>query len=640
MYFYLGRSLSPLLPPLPSPGPESCGRQPWAARGRTARHPARAASSPRTSSAWTSTSSSSSASSSSSSAAAAAAATASVLARLARSPALLRGRSSFRARAPDAGAAWRRRRRRRRRRRVLRAPWASHLGPGPLRTPPLGCDSPVTRDAAPLRGVACCRARSLRRRGALFLRLAKEQRTHYGVEWGGLSGAYATYDRMGVPEEEQAQSGSRHLARGSPPRYTRNSSPHDRRHSIGDGHAGYEEAVTHDSRNAALGADSPPALRKRSPSPEGSATAALGYNSEDEYDTGPSTRHGTTNAGAANIELGTARHQVYGALADERGFAQALRTYRNLEIHPMQADGNCLFRAVSHQVYGDQELHGDVRQLCFDYMEDECEYYSQFVTENFGAYVRRKRRDKVYGNNLEMQALAELFNRPIQVYSYSLDPINIFHGGYETDLPPMKLSYHRGNHYNSLVDPSNSTVGAGTGLPGINIGGADSTQVKRALAGLEDGKERRLDQALVDEGILQSDKDATEEAVTKAVMAASREEFLVSQDEKHSHRPLQIAGSSRGESSSNAECTAAGQPARAHQNKEKASSGYVPPDDSPAIFSGVDSGVATLLSMGFDNLTIMEAQSVVGEDLNHMLNYILQNSGYGVDSRGKGKQCL
>ena len=34
----------------------------------------------------------------------------------------------------------------------------------------------------------------------------------------------------------------------------------------------------------------------------------------------------------------------------------------------MAEDGNCLFRAVSDQVYGDAEMHGETRQMCIDYM--------------------------------------------------------------------------------------------------------------------------------------------------------------------------------------------------------------------------------------------------------------------------------
>lgn len=52
------------------------------------------------------------------------------------------------------------------------------------------------------------------------------------------------------------------------------------------------------------------------------------------------------------------------------------------------------------------------------------------------------------------------------------EPINIFQGNYSTDTPPIRLSYHHGNHYNSLVDPHRLTVGAGLGfssLSGVSI---------------------------------------------------------------------------------------------------------------------------------------------------------------------------
>lgn len=39
---------------------------------------------------------------------------------------------------------------------------------------------------------------------------------------------------------------------------------------------------------------------------------------------------------------------------------------------PVEGDGNCLFRSVSHQVYGDDRYHGLVRARCMDYMEVRC----------------------------------------------------------------------------------------------------------------------------------------------------------------------------------------------------------------------------------------------------------------------------
>jgi OTU domain-containing protein 5 len=132
----------------------------------------------------------------------------------------------------------------------------------------------------------------------------------------------------------------------------------------------------------------------------------------------------------------------------------------------MKEDGNCLFRSIADQIYGDEEMHSVVRAMCMDYMVKERDHFSQFITEDFDAYITRKREDKCYGNNVEMQAFTEVFGRPIEVYSGRGDaPMNIFNGSYTTDNPPILLSYHGGNHYNSVIDPNNPSVGVGLGLP-------------------------------------------------------------------------------------------------------------------------------------------------------------------------------
>ena len=51
-----------------------------------------------------------------------------------------------------------------------------------------------------------------------------------------------------------------------------------------------------------------------------------------------------------------------------------------------------------------------------DYMEKERDHFSQFVTEEFSSYIARKREDKCFGNNIEMQAISEVYCRPVEVY--------------------------------------------------------------------------------------------------------------------------------------------------------------------------------------------------------------------------------
>lgn len=47
------------------------------------------------------------------------------------------------------------------------------------------------------------------------------------------------------------------------------------------------------------------------------------------------------------------------------------------------------------------------------------DYFSNYVTEDFTTYINRKRKNNCHGNHIEMQAMAEMYNRPVEVYQYS-----------------------------------------------------------------------------------------------------------------------------------------------------------------------------------------------------------------------------
>jgi OTU-like cysteine protease len=167
---------------------------------------------------------------------------------------------------------------------------------------------------------------------------------------------------------------------------------------------------------------------------------------------------------------------------------------RGFELIEQEGDGNCLFRAVSLQVYGSADSHSEVRERCMDYMAQNEEHFSNFIAATsddelkipqasesmsaFQAYVTRKRMKGVHGNHTEIQALSELFNRPVEVYTpgnnseqnTKLQPMNIFHEEYKTADHPIRLSYHDGNHYNAIIDPLIPTAGLGLGLPGLKVG--------------------------------------------------------------------------------------------------------------------------------------------------------------------------
>jgi len=225
-----------------------------------------------------------------------------------------------------------------------------------------------------------------------------------------------------------------------------------------------------------------------------------------------------------DCKAATASRPCYAEDARESNF-EALLHKKGLIIRKIRGDGNCLFRSVAEQVYGDQEMHEEVRRRTMDYMEAERDHFSQFITEDFNDYIRRKRDLRVYGNHTEIQAMCEMYGRPIEVYSYSLDPINIFQGAYTTDSAPLRLAYHQHEHYNAIIDPNVASVGVGLGLPGHKPGAADKKLLDDALLESErEGIESAMyEQAVMDDVLRKtsySGEDA-EEAMLEAAFVAS-----------------------------------------------------------------------------------------------------------------------
>lgn len=56
--------------------------------------------------------------------------------------------------------------------------------------------------------------------------------------------------------------------------------------------------------------------------------------------------------------------------------------------------------------------------MLFQYQNRE--YFTQFVTEDIDSYVSRKRNNHVHGNHIEIQAISEIFNRPVEIYAYHI----------------------------------------------------------------------------------------------------------------------------------------------------------------------------------------------------------------------------
>lgn len=145
---------------------------------------------------------------------------------------------------------------------------------------------------------------------------------------------------------------------------------------------------------------------------------------------------------------------------------------RKLSIYDIDADGDCLYRAVEHQLsiardWSECLTYQDIRERTSKHMLENRDKFMPFLLDdgdlmsstNFESYCQRVAKTKDWGGHLELVAIAQFTRKPIHIYQADRDaPITI-----EPDCPvdsqlkPILLSFHKhlyhlGEHYNSLIE--------------------------------------------------------------------------------------------------------------------------------------------------------------------------------------------
>ena len=99
---------------------------------------------------------------------------------------------------------------------------------------------------------------------------------------------------------------------------------------------------------------------RRDSAPTGEEDGCYNFSHNDSpHENNPASAHGEHRFDAENETIRNNDSELH--------FKVALKK-RGLEIREQEGDGNCLFRAISLQVYGDPTMHGDVRKQCIDFM--------------------------------------------------------------------------------------------------------------------------------------------------------------------------------------------------------------------------------------------------------------------------------
>jgi hypothetical protein len=71
---------------------------------------------------------------------------------------------------------------------------------------------------------------------------------------------------------------------------------------------------------------------------------------------------------------------------------------------------------VAHQLYGDTDLHFVVRHYCVEYMRYYLFQFAECFDSDYGDYLDKMEKGGVWGGEMEISALSQLYSRKFKVY--------------------------------------------------------------------------------------------------------------------------------------------------------------------------------------------------------------------------------
>ena len=123
-----------------------------------------------------------------------------------------------------------------------------------------------------------------------------------------------------------------------------------------------------------------------------------------------------------------------------------------LRIVPVSADGNCFFRAIAHQIEGDEKEHSRYREMVVEYIMQHREDFEPFIEDNvdFDEYCEGMKKSGTWAGHMEIQAASRVTRTNICIHSLRSPKLEIrnFENRHARTL---HFSYHEGLHYNSVV---------------------------------------------------------------------------------------------------------------------------------------------------------------------------------------------
>ena len=129
-----------------------------------------------------------------------------------------------------------------------------------------------------------------------------------------------------------------------------------------------------------------------------------------------------------------------------------------LELRDIVGDGNCLFRALSDQLDGNDRSHLKHREEVVEYIRKHELDFAPFVEDDipFMQHINELQKAGTYAGNDAIVAFAKLHEVNVIIHQLDAPSIEI-KGNYDVNARQLHISYHNGDHYSSVRRLNDST---------------------------------------------------------------------------------------------------------------------------------------------------------------------------------------
>ena len=140
----------------------------------------------------------------------------------------------------------------------------------------------------------------------------------------------------------------------------------------------------------------------------------------------------------------------------------------DFELENVEGDGNCGYRALALQIYGDEECHYKIREDIYNYLKINASHFSElnfqieggFVTAN--EYIEKVKEEGFWMGDLEISIVNKIYEASLYVYELRND-LNLYllskYGDINDDKKLfLNICFVNNNHYNILYEKKGDKI--------------------------------------------------------------------------------------------------------------------------------------------------------------------------------------